>query len=72
MKSRSVFVKARKYYKKICCNKYVINITQLNELNEYVRNHLENIPTRTISHGLTHKRALSRIAFLFLLFLETE
>ena len=73
MKSRSAFVKTRKYYRKNCCNKYVIHTTKLNKLNEYVRNHLENIPIRTISWINTQEsQVLSRITFLFLLFLEIE
>ena len=49
MESHLMVVKAREYYyNKLCCNKYVSSTTQLNELNEYFRNYLENIPIRII------------------------
>ena len=43
------------------------NTTYRNELNEYFRNCSEKIAIRTVSHGLTHKLALPRITWLFVL-----
>ena len=51
MESRSVLVKTRKSYNKLCCNKYVRNKAELNKLNEYFRNYLKKIPVRNISNG---------------------
>ena len=41
MESREIFVNTiNYYYYKLCCNKYISNKTQLDELNEYSRNFL--------------------------------
>ena len=62
MKSRS-----RKYYNKLRYNKYISNKVKLNKLNEYFRNCLENIPIKTLSHGVTRKQVLPRITCIVLL-----
>ena len=68
MQSRSMIVKTKKYYnKKLCYTKYLSNITYPNELTDYFRNYLKNIPIRTISHGLTQKQFLPRITWFWIL-----
>lgn len=58
MESRSVLVKTRKYYNKLC---YVRNKAELNKLNEYFRNYLKKIPVRNISNGKAQKQVLPRV-----------
>ena len=61
MESRSLLVKTRKSYNRLCCNKYVRNKAELNKLNEYFRNYLKKIPVRNISNGKAQKQVLPRV-----------